>query len=269
MNIGVVGIGVVGSAVKYGFEKLGHKVFTHDTRHYTSIEDVMDTDVVFICVPTPSLKNGKCNVHIVKDVVFELNKIDYKGIIAIKSTVEPGTTQKLQEKYPDRKICYVPEFLRERCAITDFCENHDLCIIGTDKSSVFNLIKKAHGRYPRNIIQLSVTEAELVKYFNNVYAATLITFANSFYEICEGLGVNYTNVKNAVVNRKHITDKYLDCNENFRGFGGVCLPKDTKALNRLAKELKVGGKLFKTILDDNERYETTVFKGMRKSSSNE
>jgi len=264
MKIGIIGVGIVGSAIKYGFEKLGHNVYTHDTRHYTSIEDVKDTEVVFICVPTPSLKNGKCNVHIVKDVVFELDRLDYKGVIAIKSTVEPGTTQRLQEKYTDRTICYVPEFLRERCAITDFCENHDLCVVGTDNSDVFKLIEKAHGKYPKNIIQLSVTEAELVKYFNNVYNATLITFANSFYEICEKMGVNYTNIKNAIVNRDHIFDQYLDCNENFRGFGGVCLPKDTKALDRLATELKTNSKLFKTILKENERYETTIFKGMRK-----
>jgi len=269
MKIGIVGVGIVGSAIKFGFEKLGHKVFTHDTRHYTSIEDVKDTDVVFICVPTPSLKNGKCNVHIVKDVVFELNKINYQGVIAIKSTVEPGTTKKLQEKYVDRNICYVPEFLRERCAITDFCENHDLCVIGTDYSDVFELIKKAHGRYPKSVVQLSVTETELVKYFNNVYAATLITFANSFYEICEGLGVDYTNVKNAVVNRNHIVDQYLDCNENFRGYGGVCLPKDTRALNRLAKELKTNSKFFHTILKENERYDTTIFDGMREENNDE
>ena len=96
MKIGIVGVGIVGSAIKFGFEKLGHKVFTHDIIYNTSIEDVKDTDVVFICVPTPSLKDGKCDVQIVNDVVSELNGIDYQGIISIKSTVEPGTTKRLQ-----------------------------------------------------------------------------------------------------------------------------------------------------------------------------
>ena len=54
MKIGIIGVGIVGSAIKFGFEKLGHKVFTHDIRYDTSIEDVKETDVVFICVPTPS-----------------------------------------------------------------------------------------------------------------------------------------------------------------------------------------------------------------------
>ena len=83
------------------------------------------------------------------------------------------------------------------------------------------------------------------------------------------MGVDYTNVKNSIVNRKHIMDQYLDCNENFRGFGGVCLPKDTRALNRLAKELKTNSKFFHTILKENERYDTTVFDGMRQENEDE
>jgi len=264
MKIGIVGVGIVGSAIKYGFEKLGHEVLTHDTRHYTSIEDVRETDINFICVPTPAMNDGRCNVHIVNDVIMELDRIGYDGVIAIKSTVEPGTTEKLQDKYPNRSICFVPEFLRERCAVADFTENQDLCVIGTDDDKIYDLVKEAHGKYPQKVVQLSTTESELVKYFNNVYNATLITFSNNFYEICEGLGVNYTNVKNAVVNRDHIEDIYLDCNENFRGFGGVCLPKDTKALESLSRELKLNSKFFKILIEENKRYKTTVFKGMRK-----
>ena len=77
------------------------------------------------------------------------------------------------------------------------------------------------------------------------------------------MGVDYTNVKNAVVLRSHINDQYLDCNDNFRGFGGVCLPKDIKAISNLAEELGLEGKIFKTIIEDNGKYKTTVFNGMR------
>ena len=125
------------------------------------------------------------------------------------------------------------------------------------------MIKEVHGKYPDNVIQLSVTEAEFVKYFSNTYNATLITFANNFYEICKKMDVNYTNIKDAVVHRSHINDQYLDCNDNCRGFGGVCLPKDTKGLSNLVEELGLYGELFKTILRDNEKYKTTVFDGMR------
>ena len=149
--------------------------------------------------------------------------------------------------------------------MSDFIDNHDLCVIGTSDSSTFEMIKEAHGKYPEEFVQLSPTEAEFVKYFNNTLNATPITFANNFYEICRKSNVNYTNVKNAVVKKKHINDQYLECNDNCRGFGGVCLPKDTKAISSLVDELGLSGELFKTILRDNERYKTTVFKGMREN----
>ena len=81
----------------------------------------------------------------------------------------------------------------------DFLENHDLCVIGTDDKNTFDLIVKAHGKFPKNIVQLSVTEAEFVKYFSNTYNAMLITFANNFYEICSKMGVDYTNIKNDIL----------------------------------------------------------------------
>ena len=124
-------------------------------------------------------------------------------------------------------------------------------------------MSQSHGYYPKKVVQVSPTEAELVKYFNNIYNATLITFANNFYEVCESLHANYTSVKNAVVQRDHINNSYLDCNQNLRGFGGVCLPKDTKAINNLVKQRNLPCGLFETVLKENDRYITTVFDGMR------
>ena len=264
MKIGVIGLGVVGSAVKFGFESLGHEVYTHDIKLNTEIDNILDTEICYVCVPTPINDNVSCNINIVEHVIEELYQINYSGIIAIKSTVVPGTTEKLKDKYKNQKICFVPEFLRERCAIPDFCENHDLLVIGTEDKDSFNKIKKSHGKYPKKIIQLSCTEAELSKYFNNIYNANLIIFANSFYEICKSMGINYSNVKDAVVNRKNISDVYLDCNENLRGFGGMCLPKDLLALNSLVKNLKLDIQFFDSILLENDKYKTTVFNGMRK-----
>lgn len=125
-------------------------------------------------------------------------------------------------------------------------------------------MKLAHGRYPRNFVKLTPTEAELCKYFNNVYHSALIIFANSFYELCKSFGVDYTNIKNAMVKRDHITDIYLDCNENIRGFGGMCLPKDTRAVAYLCKELNVPVDFFQMLLDENNKYKVTVYEGMRK-----
>ena len=264
MKIGIVGLGIVGAAVKHGLEKLGNQVSVHDLKLDSKLEDVLDTEIVYLCVPTPPSENGKCDTSIIESVVDELiNKHQYPGIIAIKSTIEPGTTLRLQEKYGNQNICHVPEFLRERVAIADFIENHDVCIIGTESDVVFDTIKASHGEYPKHFVKLKPTEAEISKYFNNVYNAMLITFANGFYELCKKYDADYARVKSAMVQRDHIFNKYLDCNENLRGFGGVCLPKDSSAIAALMDEHNIPISLFKAIVEDNTQYKTTVFEGMR------
>jgi len=264
MKIGVIGLGVVGSAAQYGFKKLGHEVYAHDIKYdESSIVDVVGTDVCYICVPSPSEDTGECDTSIVRDVVSQLNNLGYRGVVVIKSTVTPTTTQDLILQYPKLRVCFVPEFLRERCAVVDFTENHDVCIIGTKDESVFNIVKESHGHYPEKFIKVSPTEAEVCKYFNNIYNASLVILANSFYEVCEKVGADYTTVKNAMVKRDHITDIYLACNKSFRGFGGMCLPKDTKAIAYLCDQLHIDVDFFKTLLSENEKYRITVFEGMR------
>ena len=262
MKIGIIGLGIVGGATRDGFQKLGHDISIHDIALNTHIDDVLETELCFICVPTPSKDSGECDTTIVESVVKNLYDKEYGGIICIKSTVSPGTSEILKDRY-GKNICFVPEFLRERCATEDFINNHDVCIIGTSSNEFYSKIKDAHGNLPHKVIRLTETEAEFCKYFNNSYNATLITFANSFYEICKSMDVDYTNVKNAAIGREHINDKYLDCNENLRGFGGVCLPKDTRALAALAKEEGVDGQFFKALLEENNKYKTTTYAGMR------
>ena len=263
MKIGIVGLGVIGSACKFGFEKLGHNVLGHDITMETKLVDLINSEIIYICVPTPSNEDGSCNTSIVEEVIYDLKNLKYNGVIAIKSTVKPTTTQKLIDQ-TDLKICFVPEFLRERCAITDFTENHDLLAIGTESEYIFNLIKKCHGNYPKNIVQLKPIEAELLKYYSNVYNALKVTFANEMYEICQKLDINYSDIKNAFIKRGTTKDIYLDVNDNFRGYAGVCLPKDTKALDSLVKELGLDLELFYIIDKENNKFIKTVFNGMRK-----
>ncbi len=261
MEIGVIGIGVVGSAVKFGFERLGHDVSYHDTIKNTSIKDVLHTQVCYICVPTPANEDGSCDTSIVESVLDELVEHQYAGIACIKSTVIPGTTERLQKKF--RALAFVPEFLRERYAISDFIQDHEVCIIGTDNDDFFDVIKQSHGDYPKEFVQCTPTEAEFAKYFHNVHNAMEITFANSFYEVCNKMGVDYTKMKNTLKNRSNLNMTYLDCNKNFRGFGGVCLPKDTKAMDYLSKKLDLDVEFFDHILSENEKYRVTVPNGMR------
>ena len=264
MKIGIIGLGVVGDAINVGMQLLGHDVVGHDIRYLTSIESIKNTELCFICVPTPSLQNGKCDVSIVEGVVDELDGINYNGLIVIKSTVAPGTTDDLNKKYPARNMAFVPEFLRERCAVSDFTANHDVCIVGVYDKKSFDLVRKSHGHYPKIFTRVTPKEAEFCKYFNNVYNATLVVFANSFFELCKASDVDYEKVKNAIINRQHIDGNYLDCNKNFRGFGGGCLPKDTKAIETLCNELGLKIDFFKCLLEENSKYKMTIPKGMRK-----
>ena len=114
---------------------------------------------------------------------------------------------------------------------------------------------------PKNVKHVTPSEAESVKYFNNVYNATLITFANSFCEVCESKGVNYMNVKECVVNRDHILDVYLSSTIDIKGFSGPCLPKDTREIAYMAN--KIGVTFFQDVLNQNSKFKKTVLEGMR------
>ncbi len=276
MRIGVVGHGVVGSAVASGMERLGHDVKVHDIKYNTSISLMLDREIVFICVPTPETPDGSAHTGIVEEVIDQLlgsdwvHRTGFKEIVAVKSTVPPGFMASMEAKYDwVAKFAFVPEFLREKSAFHDFTEGHDVCIVGTRSEKVANIVFAAHGHYPKSFAHLTPTEAELAKYFSNVFNALRVTFANGFYDVAKALGADYSKIKNALVKRPTIQDLYLDCNENWRGFAGVCLPKDTAAFAKLVEDLGVKARIFKTIVEDNKLYKPTVPTGMRLVDNNQ
>jgi UDPglucose 6-dehydrogenase len=254
MKIGIIGKGTVGKAVYEGLEYLGHNMCFYDPAYEGStLADVLDTECVFLSVPTNQAANGDCDTSIVERVVEELNQHQYSGLVAIKSTVVPGTSQRLSTAYPNLKICSVPEFLRAKTALADFVYNHDLLIIGSDRKEDFELIEKIHGHFPKTVARVSPTEAEVVKYFNNVHHAMSVTFANITYDVCKKLGADYKNVYDAITRRECINPHYLMANENMRGYGGHCLPKDTSAWNNLIRNLDLPYTLIQSVIDDNNK----------------
>jgi UDPglucose 6-dehydrogenase len=263
MRIGIVGLGAVGTANKQGFEYLNHEVVGHDIKYNTNIQDVINSEIVFVCVPTPQSTDGSCDTSIIEGVITELNNHNYKGIIAIRSTVEPGFTQHMIDKFKNLTICFVPEFLRERCATDDFIHNHKLLAVGTHDIWVYRKVVRAHGNLPQHTEHLTPSEAEVLKYYNNVYAALRVTFANIMYEICDKLDCDYTTIKNAYIKTGKATDMYLDVNPSLRGYGGMCLPKDTQAISALLDKLNLDFDLIKSIHHDNNKLKRTVFNGMR------
>ena len=255
MKIGIIGRGTVGKAVYDGLEFLGHQMCFFDPAYPNSkLSDVLGAEVVFVSVPTDQLPNGDCDTSIVEQVVKDLNQLDYQGLIAIKSTVVPGTSDRLSAEYPDLRICSVPEFLRAKMALTDFTENHDLLIIGSTREEDYDIVKKAHGFYPKHVACVKPVEAEIVKYFNNVHHAMQITFANITADVCDKLGANYMNVYHAITQRDCINPHYLLSNKNARAYGGHCLPKDTNAWNNLIKKLNLDFSLINSVITDNEKF---------------
>ena len=254
MKIGLIGKGTVGKAVYEGLNHLGHQMSFFDPAYEGStLNDVLDAEVVFLCVPTNQAPNGDCDTSIVEKVIDELNLADYKGLIGIKSTVVPGTSQKLATQYPNLRICSVPEFLRAKTALADFMYNHDLLFIGSNNEYDFEIIKKIHGHLPKNVACVKPTEAEVIKYFNNVNHSVQIIFANIAYEVCKKLGVHYDAVYSAISKRECFNPAYLSCNENLRGFGGHCLPKDTSAWANLVKNLGLEFGMIDAVIKDNEK----------------
>ncbi len=262
MKVGIIGVGFVGKAVRHGLTRIGHDVIPFDVKMpETSLQDVLGTEAVFVSVPTPHAPDGACDVSIVLKVVEDLVQAKYRGLVTIKSTVEPGTTDALHKQHPQLRLAFVPEFLRERAMYVDFVENHDVCIIGSYSKEDDELLRAIHDPLPKQFASVSPLEAELAKYFMNTFNALRIVYANQFYDVCKTVGADYKKIKNAITKHRSVQDIYLDCNENYRGFGGSCLPKDTSAFAQYV-EKKLGQEeglsLFRGIVEINQRYKTTV-----------
>ena len=264
MQVGVVGLGVVGGAVRHGLTCLGHDVAGYDPRSPgTTLAAALDTEVAFVCVPTPPRADGSCDTSVVESVVEDAARASFPGVLAVKSTVEPGTTEALAARYPTLRLAFVPEFLRERSATVDFVEHHHVLVIGARSPADADVIERAHGALPRAVARVTPTEAEVCKYFVNCLNALRVVFANEFYEVCRALGADYQAVRGAVTQIPTVGRAYLDCSEGMRGFGGVCLPKDTRAIAELVRRLSLDLGLFDAIVTENQKFPTTVPAGMR------
>jgi len=263
--IGFIGLGMVGKAIYDVLSETYNTCFYDIKIPNSKIQDILQSDIIFIAVPTLPDENNKCDLSILNNILDELDIFKYKGIICIKSTITPETTITYINKYNNDKICFCPEFLKERCAYDDFKYNNKICIIGTINSDVFDLIKTIHSNICSEFRMVHPTEAELTKYFQNVFNTNRILFANAFYEVCKHNNVNYNNIIENLVVRDEIDKKYMLCNEDMRGPSGPCLVKDTLAFNEYVNSLPIKNKpsIFTTLVNDMKIYPKTVIEGTR------
>ena len=251
-KIGIVGVGMVGGAVKRYFEKNNIIPFLYDKgKNLGSPEEINKSDIVFVCVPTPYIKDRGFDLSFVKETCENLKG---EKIVVIKSTVLPGTTEDLQKEYPQHKFLFNPEFLTEATADQDM-EYPDRQIIGyTEKShNVAGDIMQILPLAPFEKI-MPATEAEMVKYFGNTWFSVKVIFANQIYDLCQKLGIDYNAVAESAAADKRIGRTHLDVlHKGYRGYGGKCLSKDIKALIQFADKNNIDLELHKKAEEINNK----------------
>ena len=254
MKLGIVGQGFVGLALKAGFEK-HYEIETYDKYEVDkSTCDLADLvakcKVIFVCVPTPMNEDGSCHTDIVDSVVKEINKwsyaywgnIDKKPTVVIKSTVAPGTTDKLHRKYKSVDVIFNPEFLTEATFIEDF-KNQNRIILGGIRRGT-NKLRQVYSKvFPRTtIVKTGAKHAEMVKYFTNCFLATKVSFANEMKMLCDELDLDYDKVVEYATYDERLgkTHWAVPGPDGELGFGGHCLPKDLNALISVAVDNSLG-----------------------------
>ncbi len=235
--------------------KIGEDLFLYDpAKGFDSIDELNKADIIFVCVPTPFVKSKEglalsrhsgegFDLSYIEDA---FSKIKGEKAVVIKSTVLPGTTEKMQAKYPNLKVLFNPEFLTEITAEQDM-SYPDRQIIGYTEQS-FNVAKDIMMLLPLAPFEriMPSTEAEMVKYFGNNWFSVKVAFANQMYDVCQKLGINYDTVMEGAGADKRIGPSHLVAmHKGYRGYGGACLPKDIKAFIQFADSLSVDLKIHK------------------------
>ncbi|MGB8866500.1 MAG: nucleotide sugar dehydrogenase, partial [Candidatus Sulfotelmatobacter sp.] len=214
-----------------------------------SEEAVLDTDISFLCVGTPSMRNGKLDLGHIEPVCQEIGKAlrkkDSFHLVVLRSTVLPGTAESVVvptlEKSSGKRmgkdfgVCVNPEFMREGTAVGDFLEPA-ITVIGAADPAHSQALRKLYAQVPGYVFETSFRSAEMVKYVCNAWHAAKISFANEVGTLAKRLGVDAEVVIGifAADTKLNISSSYLK--PGF-AFGGSCLPKDVRALNYRAKEL--------------------------------
>ncbi len=261
VKIGLIGVGMVGDPIRRWFEEVngyvrGKELFCYDAdpkRGFT--DDVNKADVVFIAVPTPPNPDGSCNTSIVESVLKQIND---RKIVVIKSTIPPGTVERLQQAHPNKHLIFNPEFLTESQAWLDYIKP-DRQIIGHTKKSfsdakeVLSVLPKAHFERPWSSDyskkDINATEAELVKYASNVFGYIKVIYGNILADVAHGMNinfekqgidakVNYENVRETMGADPRIGLAWLNvAHGNYAGAGGYCFPKDMNAFIAFIEDL--------------------------------
>lgn len=240
IRVGIVGGGVVGSALHHVYDRPDlsvtsklYDVLPERSKH--SLPDVLDSDVIFLCLPTPA---GKLTIMNDLDVSaierFCEDHRAYRKLFVLKSTVPVGTTRRLAEKYELPNLVHCPEFLTERTAVRDAeCPNG--FVVGSRDSKTPLTLVELFDRTTTNtvVVSASYETSELAKLALNSFFAVKVSFFNELWHLTESVGIDYGFLIDAML---CVSDMLSESHtqvpgpDGMRGFGGACLPKDTLQL---------------------------------------
>ena len=279
-RIGIVGLGYMGLATGLGFAAHGLRVTGYDVKPGirdavrrsespyrepgldgllraqrkagrfrvadTAEELVGDSDVIFLCVPTPSRPSGRIDLgplrQSVLDVGRAIRRVTVYRLVVVKSTVVPGTTESMvapllwmrARRTSDLLgVATNPEFLAEGSMVRD-AVSPERIVIGTMDAKSLAILRRAYRPFGAPLLALSPSGAELAKYSANTFLALKVSFANEIARICDRLGANVDEVMEAVGRDGRIGPKFLSAGP---GFGGSCFAKDLKALAVRSRDL--------------------------------
>ena len=256
-----------------GLEDLFKKNLENNRLNFTNeySDNISISDVIFICVGTPPKKNGQSNLNFVDQATKEISK-EIKGytVVVSKSTVPVGTSRRIEKILKKRKparmfdVVSNPEFLREGSALEDFMRP-DKIVIGCRTFKAEKILKKIYKPLNRPYVITNNETAEIIKYANNSFLATKITFINEIADLCENIGAKVETVAKALGLDGRIGPKFLHPGP---GYGGSCFPKDVKSLiyqgNKNSSDLTI----IKAVDRANESRIKSLFQKIKKITKN-
>lgn len=246
-NVAVVGLGIVGTPVARWFGKEAYKYSLHEG----TIDEVRKREYVFCCLPTPYKMHEGYSLDALHDVLRQLRK---GQVVILKSTVLPGTTRLLAEKYKHLEFFFNPEFLREKYAQRDFV-HPAMQILGITRKGAkhFGKAKRILASLPDGYMGNTIVKADIaesVKLLVNNFLAMKVVFANQFADFCKDHNVSYNHVVSLAIDDARLGDTHWHiAPDGYRGYGGSCFPKDVGAVATTGKL-----PLLKSIQRVNEKY---------------
>lgn len=243
----IAGHGFVGKAHELLFKNFRHEIIIHDPPK-DMYADFSSASAVIICVPTPELKSGACDISAVYDVVSQCKETTP---IMIKSTIHLQGWQFLKETFPNHRLCFSPEFLRAAQWMNDIRKLDNVILSGdTDYWRDQYSINWPHVKI--NIVRPE--EAIAIKYFRNAFLATKVSFFNEIYDFCKAYNLDFEHVKLGITADDRIggSHSHVWPQDGVRGWGGMCFPKDTSALLKMAAEKNINLNTLQAAVDYND-----------------